>query len=64
MDSRGGVGEIRAYLGAADLGKAETVLRTGGDVPELSSVEYDELSGRLWIVWDGRLYGAERGQSG
>ena len=64
VDSRGGVGEIRAYLGAADLGKAETVLRTGGDVPELSSVEYDELSGRLWIVWDGRLYGAERGQSG
>ena len=64
VDSRGGVGEIRAYLGAADLGKAETVLRTGDDVPELSSVEYDELSGRLWIVWDGRLYGAERGQSG
>ena len=27
-------------------------------------MEYDELSGRLWIVWDGRLYGVERGQSG
>ena len=63
LDSRGGVGEIRTYLGAADLGKAETVLRTGGDVPELSSMEYDELSGRLWIVWDGRLYGVERVQN-
>ena len=64
VDSRGGVGEIRAYLSAADLGKAETVLRTGGDEPELSSMEYDELSGRLWIVWGGRLYGVKRGQSG
>ena len=64
VDSLGGVGEIRAYLGAADIGKAKTALPAGGEMPELSSMEYDELSGRLWVVWDGRLYGLERGQSG
>ncbi len=57
VDSTGAVGTVESYLGVVELvPSALTIpLEQGSEVR--SSVEYDELTGRLWIAAGKRLYG-------
>lgn len=63
LDSEGRIGTVDGYLAGAVLGEPVRVVQSGGE-PASVSMEYDELTGRLWIVWGTRLYAAERVRSG
>ena len=58
-DSAGAVGKVMSYLGAVELEPSGLVLPIGQDPGKRSGMEYDELSGRLWIAAGEHLYGIQ-----
>lgn len=63
LDSEGRVGTVNGYLGSAELGEPTQVMLGSGE-PEHTAMEYDELTGRLWIAWGTRLCAVEQWRSG
>ena len=57
MDSTGAVGTLESYLGVGDLMPSSLVLSLEAEDGMRSSMEYDELTGRLWISAGKQLYG-------
>ena len=57
VDSAGIVGTVESYLGAVELTTSALTLSLETEDGMRSGMEYDELTGRLWISAGKRLYG-------
>lgn len=59
VDSAGTIGTVESYLGVVELMPSALTLPLGQEDQIHSSMEYDELTGRLWIAAGARLYGVQ-----